>query len=269
MTDKPINKEKKREWWTPIWTGLVIDQEATHLKKMRMAIWLFLYFLLTADRHTGILFRKVKTISRDTGINPRTLRYWLGLLRQQGYITTRRTGHSLMIQTHKWKGVFAERSQRVGQVETTTHDLVSQRGHTLPVREAQTCPSEKGLYSQNPQHLRHKSATTSDANDNDTKEILPNDILASQLKTLKNTEGRPSTREELLAWDLAETLHDTQGFPFYLACAKRYPEDLLRRIASEVKLLPAHKITRSRGALFNHLLQQYVHDATHHSEDQS
>jgi hypothetical protein len=250
MTDKTTTITTHKNWWAPLWTGLVIDQEAKHLKKMRMAIWLWLYLLLTADRQTGCLRRKIKTISHEIGMPERTIQRWLRRLKNHGHIATKTTGHCLTIQITKWKGV------------TDLSHPSPQRGQVWQTRSVTSDTPEKGLNSRNPQHLRHKSAISADANDNDIKEILTNDNIASKLKTFK--EWQPRTREELLAWDLAEALHDTQGFPFYLACAKRYPEDLLRRIASEIKLRPSHKIKKGRGALFNHILNQYGHDTPHH-----
>jgi hypothetical protein len=255
MTDKTSKTTIPKNWWVPLWTGLVIDQEAKHLKKMRMAIWLLLYCLLTADRKTGCLRRKIKTISHDLGVPARTIKRWLERLRRNGYLTTRSTGHALMIQVMQWK-----------HLQTGQHLTLQKASVWHPTRVTPDT-SAQGLNSQNPLYLHHKSAMTADANDNSTKEILTNERIGSKVKTFKNEGLRPSTREELLAWDLAEALHDTQGFPFYLACAKRYPEDLLRRIAGEIKLLPSHKITKSRGALFNHLIHKYANDTTHHHRD--
>lgn len=66
----------------------------------------------------------------------------------------------------------------------------------------------------------------------------------------------PRTREELLAEDLAKNLDDYQGLPLYISYAKKYPESFLRKILGQVKEVPKEKIKRSRGALFNHLVQR-------------
>ena len=67
---------------------------------------------------------------------------------------------------------------------------------------------------------------------------------------------KPETKEELLALDLAQGLNDLQGLQFYLSYARRYPESFLRKILAEVRQIPAIKIKKSRGALFNHLVQK-------------
>ncbi len=64
------------------------------------------------------------------------------------------------------------------------------------------------------------------------------------------------TREDLLAQDLARGLGDWKGLPLYRAYARRYPEGELRAILGAVKEIPPERIKKSRGALFNHLVQQ-------------
>lgn len=92
-----------KNWWAPIWRGLVSDRNATHYQKMRSALWLYVFLLLHADRQTGLLVRKIRTICSETGIKRRTVLRWLRRLRAGGYITTRVTGRCLEIQVTKWK----------------------------------------------------------------------------------------------------------------------------------------------------------------------
>jgi hypothetical protein len=66
----------------------------------------------------------------------------------------------------------------------------------------------------------------------------------------------PRTHQEELALELALTLHDRKGLPFYLSCVKAYPEPFLRRVLSKVMRIPDNKIKKSRGALFNFLARQ-------------
>jgi biotin operon repressor len=78
----------------------------------------------------------------------------------------------------------------------------------------------------------------------------------SDLESFK--KFKPESREEVLALDLARALKDQKGLPLYLSYSKRYPESLLRRVLGEVKEVPEEKIKKSRGALFNHLIQKYA-----------
>ena len=64
-------------------------------------------------------------------------------------------------------------------------------------------------------------------------------------------------KEEILAGDLADGLDDKLNFAFYLSVARKYPEDFLRKIFSHVRGIPSNKIKKSRGALFNYLVQKY------------
>lgn len=88
-------------------------------------------------------------------------------------------------------------------------------------------------------------------NNIDNKNFLDSDFKPSK-------PFRPRTREELLAFDLAEALKDQKGLPLYLSYAKKYPESLLRKVLGEVREIPDRKIKKSRGALFNHLIQRYA-----------
>lgn len=94
-----------KNWWGPIWRGLIADSTGKHYQNMRAAVWLFLYFVVHADRKTGRLFRHYETISRDTGIKPRTIRQWLFILRKQDYVQVKHSGKSVAIhiQIRKWK----------------------------------------------------------------------------------------------------------------------------------------------------------------------
>jgi len=71
------NSGKHKAWWAPVWQGLVMDPNAKHYQRMGQAVWLFLYFLLNANRRTGLLMRRSSTITAQTGYKPRTIRQCL------------------------------------------------------------------------------------------------------------------------------------------------------------------------------------------------
>jgi len=95
---------------------------------------------------------------------------------------------------------------------------------------------------------------------NNHVDIEDKDSIDSNPDILKRF--RPRTREELLALDLAEALNDRRGLALYLSYANKYPESLLRRVLGEVKETPEERIKKSRGALFNHLVQKYAQKAS-------
>lgn len=92
----------KSNWWTPLWNGLL---SAKHYQTMRSSLWLYLYFLIHANRYSGIVLRKIPTIVRDMELNGRTISRWLKILKQNGYIEIKPRGHSLEITITKWKPI--------------------------------------------------------------------------------------------------------------------------------------------------------------------
>lgn len=97
-------------WWGHIWKGLLAEHTAKHYKAMGRAIWLYLYLIVHANRKTGILFRKTKTIAIDMGIPIRTIQHWLALLKKHNYILTQTTGRSLIITITKWRPIIKRKS---------------------------------------------------------------------------------------------------------------------------------------------------------------
>ena len=106
----PPHTNGRKEWWAPIWTGLVMDGEAKHLKRIKNAVWLYLYLILNANRSSGFLMRKIKTISANMGVSKTTITDWLNILRKHDYIATQNTGRCLLIQIQKWKTLKATRN---------------------------------------------------------------------------------------------------------------------------------------------------------------
>lgn len=71
----------------------------------------------------------------------------------------------------------------------------------------------------------------------------------------KASDWRPTSSKEELAYELALTLQDREGLPFYISCTNKYSEALLRGVLHKVMIVPDRKIKKSRGALYNHLIQ--------------
>jgi biotin operon repressor len=101
------------------------------------------------------------------------------------------------------------------------------------------------------------------ADTNDNKVTINNNDIDNDMKNLDSADRStvrdftPRTKEELLALDLARGLDDLKALPLYLAYARKYSEGALRRALSEARAVPAAQIKKSRGALFNHLIQKY------------
>lgn len=96
-------------WWGPIWRGLFVDPTGKHYHAMGKALWLYGYLIVHADRKTGVLYRRIATISNDMQVSGRTVQAWLSLLRRHGYIRTKTTGRTLEISIEKWKPIHSKR----------------------------------------------------------------------------------------------------------------------------------------------------------------
>ena len=89
----------------------MVDSRARHYRAMRGAVWLFLYLVIHADRRTGILIRRCRTLAAEMDIPLPTVRRWLARLRRHGYVTTERTGRSVVIHIRRWKPIVPEPKQ--------------------------------------------------------------------------------------------------------------------------------------------------------------
>lgn len=221
-----MRKENQKHWWAPIWTGLVIDSESSHYRKMKSAIWLYLYLILSADRKSGLLKRKIKTICQDMGVNRDTVLRWLKILKEGDYLVTVNTGRYLTIHIKKWKSVSG-----VGKMPLQKVEISDFRGWKNPT-------SHEGLKGQ-------KTFYTSQ---NFPPARAPNDIT---IKRDINNDKRA------LAIYLAESLDDLENLPLYIALSKKYSEQHLREALADAQAVPVNKIKKNRGALFNHLIKRH------------
>lgn len=95
--------QRRQRWWGPVWRGLTVEPTAKHYRAMRASVWLYLYFIIHADRKTGTLYRRIQTIADDMGVSRRTICAWLSVLRRHQYISTKSTGRALKIAIEKWR----------------------------------------------------------------------------------------------------------------------------------------------------------------------
>ena len=237
--------DNQKQWWAPILKGLVVDQEAKHYHKMKNAIWLFLYLLLNADRGR-VLARKLKTISSETGIKRDTILRWLNILRKHGYITTQNTGRGLLIQIREWEN----RSLDIGKSSLQKYKIPDFCACENPT-------AEKAFKRPNPLNLSKKPDFSAGPIDTLNKYILNNDIDSKNSRDSLLRTAKQSKSTEL-AMDIATALGDHKNLALYISYSRKYPVWLLRRVLDEVKGIPSEKIKKSRGALFNYLVQKYA-----------
>ena len=238
---------KQKQWWAPLWIGLVVDEQATHYRKMKNALWLFLYLMLNADRKTGRVMRKLQTICTDMGLERNMVFRWLKILRQGDYIETINNGRSLEIQIKKWKSVQMANKQPLQPV------------HFSSFRSGISLTSTSAGKGQNVPFPCQKSDSVSAANERSFKRVFKKidiDKKKSFFDRIRSDPAKPVSREELLALDLAEGLGDQAGLPLYRSYAKKYPEAILREVLSTIRQIPDKQIKKSRGALFNYLIKK-------------
>jgi DNA-binding MarR family transcriptional regulator len=104
----------------------------------------------------------------------------------------------------------------------------------------------------------HCNSDVAQVDTNNTKltRINNNTFVGVSLKKPFN-ESRLTTKERLLASDIAETLNDQRNIKRYFSYACIYPEIVLRELLSQVKQIPSHSIKKSRAALFAYLVKHY------------
>jgi hypothetical protein len=88
---------------TQVRRGLVVDPEAKHYRRMRQAIWLYLYLLLAAPPGSGRRLLDPGAVAQAMGLGETTVRSWLGHLRAGRYLSTEREGRRIWVQLTKWR----------------------------------------------------------------------------------------------------------------------------------------------------------------------
>jgi len=247
------NQRTLKQWWAPVWKGLVMDAEAKHYRTMKNAVWLYLYLLLNANRKTGILMRKMKTVANDMGITRDTVLRWLNVLRSSGYIETVNTGRSLTIQVTRWRALPG-----VGKTQLQKSEISNFRDGKYPT-------ALQAAFGAIPARIRAVPGLAAASNETKIQINIMNDPRgASDKKPAERgfTSIGASLRKELLAQELAKGLNDAAGIELYRSYSAKYPEWLLRTVLAEVEALPPERITKGRGALFNYLVQHYAKGVT-------
>jgi hypothetical protein len=243
------NEQTQKQWWAPVWKGLVMDAEAKHYRTMKNAVWLYLYLLLNANRKTGILMRRIQTVTKDMGVTRDTALRWLKALRSGGYIETVNTGRSLTIQVARWKALAGVGKTRL--LKSGRPDFRCGKGPTPQQAPAGVIPLSIGT----------AEGRAAPVNETKIKKRNINDRhggAANEPSERGFTGIGQSVRQELLAQELATRLRDQAGINLYRSYAAKYPERLLRKVLAEVEALPEGRITKGRGALFNYLVQHYA-----------
>ena len=76
-------------------------------------------------------------------------------------------------------------------------------------------------------------------------------------KNINQIQPLFALQDEVLARELSMGLEDMINLKFYQSITKKYPERVLKDIYDHVRQIPQCQIKKSKGALFNYLLQQH------------
>ena len=252
-----VQPKHEKQWWAPVWKGLVVDADAKHYRRMKNAVWLYLYLVITANRVTGVLMRKTRTISTDMGIPRDMVIRWLNVLRQEGYIATLSTGRYLTIQVKNWKPLASR-----GRIPPQMLGISDTRCWKYPTPSRPHGPPI-------PDYSGPKSGVFPPPKKKKINKSLNNETQSMQHATMHGPDDGAFkaigsyAHQELLAWDLARVLDDPDGIALYRSYCQRYPEELLRKVLGEVKQVPATgQAKKGRIEIFNHLLKHYAQGTT-------
>lgn len=241
----------KKAWWGRVWPGLVVDPDGKHVRRLKAAFPLLIYLIVHADWDTGLLRRTHRTIAREMGLSLWTVRAWMRRLDRHGYVRLTKTGRASIIEVLKWRPVG--------------HGAASLAGTAMPVRQAglQRPPSNGRPGSQ---ERRGETQRGSPSNESLMTRVIERESVVRKFPVDDSAAGRDGeeqqARIELLAHELADGLGDRDHLARYRTHARRFPEHLLRRLLSEARAAPEHRIKRSKAALFEYLLKQYVLSTT-------
>jgi DNA-binding transcriptional MocR family regulator len=203
----------------------ILRQYGKLLKPTGIAVYNGLAFFANAESHT--CFPSQEALGGLVGASKRTVRRHLQQMEALG-----------LIKTEKRRG-------------TSLYHLLSP-GTILSPREDKSDPGE---WSPAPPNKNNRTRITKQNIDNKDFRKFDSPVFKG---------FKPQTREEVLALDLAQGLDDPKGLPLYLSLSRKLPESLLRQKFSEVRAIPTKQIKKSRGALFNFLIQRHAKYPSHH-----
>ncbi len=151
--------ENSKDWWAPIWSGLILDPK--HQMQMDRAIWVYLYLQTYADRKTGRLFRKYQDIADETGRSFNTIRRHMEKLSSLGYIELNRKQYGFEISITKWKPITTPKLvSKDGQCESNEQTRLPKGGHSENIQTAHSgvsdCPSVTSRLPKGGQSLNRK-----------------------------------------------------------------------------------------------------------------
>ena len=73
-----------------------------HFQQMRMALWLYLYLNVHANKNTGKLVVAADVIAEKFNVAEQVIRNWIAVLKRHQYISVKKQGKELILKISGW-----------------------------------------------------------------------------------------------------------------------------------------------------------------------
>ncbi len=127
--------EPRNNWWGVLWPGLVLDEEAKHVRRLGMAVWLLLYLIVHANRRTGVVLSYRTTIARRMGVPLRTVQRWLFRLEREGYAALSSGARGPCIRVLRWRALMPRATSDATSASSGVRDATSGAKREAPTGE--------------------------------------------------------------------------------------------------------------------------------------
>lgn len=87
----------------PLFENIIADPTGQHRRRMRHAIWLYLYLVAFANLKSGKITARIEEIASRMGIPDATVRSWLGHLRKWHYVSVVKGSDGYHFKIIRWK----------------------------------------------------------------------------------------------------------------------------------------------------------------------
>jgi len=98
---------KTKNLFGPVLQEIVADMQGKHYRRLKNALWIYLYLVIYANPKNGKLTSTVTKIAISTGHQEETINSWLGNLKKWHYISIEKHGEELQFKVSQWKKMFA------------------------------------------------------------------------------------------------------------------------------------------------------------------
>ncbi|MCA9730926.1 MAG: hypothetical protein H6696_14265 [Deferribacteres bacterium] len=110
-----------------------------HFQQMRMALWLYLYLNVHANKNTGKLVVAADVIAEKFNVAEQVIRNWIAVLKRHQYISVKKQGKELILKISGWMKERESTESNIPENKTTSKNQRSKKLETeltkLPLPE--------------------------------------------------------------------------------------------------------------------------------------